>query len=60
MGARQQLNSFYVTVAIIIAAIIGGVTESWTIFLIAVAVLISMMLHSGDIRPDSRNRRRHS
>ena len=57
MGARQKLNEAYVNGALIIAGIAGLVTESWTVFIIAAAVLIGASTYSGGIRTKSRNYR---
>ena len=63
MGARQQLNSVYVLIALVIAAVIGAVAQSWVVFAVAAAVLIGSLVNSADIRimptrrPPSRKRR---
>ena len=63
MGARQQLNSVYALIALVIAAVIGAFSQSWTVFGVVAAVLIATLVHSADIRitPTRRppNRRRH-
>lgn len=65
MGARQRLNSVYLTIVFFFAAIIGSVFESWVAFFVIAAVLLVALVHGGDIRPTrisgprrSRNRRR--
>ena len=51
MGARQRLNSLYLTMALGTAIFIGGWFESWVVFLL-VAIIFSLLLTlSGDIRP---------
>lgn len=40
--------------AILVAALVGWVTSSWAIFLLATAVLIGTAWHSGDLRPNRR------
>ncbi len=50
MGAKQKLNSASALGALLIAAIIGGLTGSWTVFVIVAIVLIATAIHSGEIR----------
>jgi len=54
MGARTKLNQFFVQGALIGAALIGVVAESWAVFLAAAAIFIAIRVYSGDIRPDRR------
>jgi len=58
MGARQRLNSFYLLAVLIVAAIIGGSAQSWSLFLISAAVMTVLLIHGGDIRPTSQSRRK--
>ena len=60
MGARQRLNSFYLFAVLIVAALIGGTVQSWSLFLISAAVMILLLIHGGDIRPtpDSQRKKR--
>ncbi len=57
MNARQKLNSINVSGAVFLAAVLGGVFESWAIFLITLTVLIAGAIYCGDVRPDRRWRR---
>ena len=57
MGARQKLNSIYLCSSVIIAGVIGAMFDSWTVFLIAVAVLLGTAFLDGTIRPTRRPRR---
>jgi hypothetical protein len=57
MGARTTLNGIYLTGGLVVAAILGGATGSWVIFVISLAVLYGVSLHAGRIRPGGRNRR---
>jgi Flp pilus assembly protein TadB len=50
MGAREKLNEFYVVVSVILAAVIGGATESWTAFIVALTLFLVLCLADGDIR----------
>lgn len=58
MGARQRLNSIYLTGSLILAALVGMMAESWGLFLLVAAVLIALQTHSGNIRPGPTSRRR--
>ena len=69
MGARQKLNQAVMNALLIIAAIAGIASESFTIFLGCLVVLILLAVHAGDIRLNSKqpgtedlppNQRRHS
>lgn len=57
MSARKKLNQAYVNGALIIAAIVGLATQSWTVFVSATTFLVLAALYAGDIRPTSRRRR---
>ena len=50
MGARTRLNSVYLTGVLLVAAMIGGVAQSWIVFLVVAGVLTSLLVHGGDIR----------
>jgi len=45
---------------LIVAALIGGTVQSWSLFLISAAVMILLLIHGGDIRPtpDSQRKKR--
>jgi len=58
MGARQRLNSIYVTGILIIAILCGMATESWAIFVLVTIALAAISVHSGSIRPSPRSHRR--
>ena len=49
--ARKKLNSASVFGALLVAALIGGITGSWLMFFLAGGVLLSLSLYTGDIRP---------
>ncbi len=51
MGAREKLNSAYIGGSLLIAAIVGAVTDSWFVFMLTAAILLALNVHSGDIRP---------
>ena len=48
--AKQKLNGSYVHGALIIAGVLGAISGSWTVFLIATGVLVATSLHDGNIR----------
>jgi hypothetical protein len=50
-SARHKLNEFYLIGSFIIAALIGGLFGSWTVFVIVAAMLVVGSLYSGEIRP---------
>jgi hypothetical protein len=57
MGARTKLNRAFVNGALLIAAVCGFVSQSWTAFLITVAVLLLLSVGSGEIRLANHKRR---
>ena len=56
MGARQKLNQAHLNGALVIAAVIGVATQSWTVFWIAALIAAGSSLHSGDIRLRGRGK----
>ena len=54
MGARSKLNVAYVYAAVIIAALIGGVCQSWAVFFVAATLLVAGSIVAGEIRPTPR------
>ena len=50
LSARKKLNSAYLTGSLIIAGITGGITGSWTIFLVATTILVGVNLYNDEIR----------
>lgn len=57
MGARQKLNQAHIIAALVIAAVIGAVTQSWIMFWIAAIIAVGSSFHAGGIRVDGRRRR---
>ncbi len=57
MSARHKLNQAYVQGAMVIAGFVAASAQSWTLFMVLTGILIALSLHSGDIRPRSRDRR---
>lgn len=56
MGARAKLNEAYLIGSILLAAVVGGLAGSWTVFVVTFIVLLGSNLYSGDIRPGHRGR----
>ena len=54
MSARHKLNAAYAAGSLIVAALIGGMAQSGTVFVVALAVLLSLDLVAGNIRPKGR------
>jgi len=50
MSAKNKLNGAHFLGALFVAGLIGGVTESWTVFLIALVGLLVAGVVAGDIR----------
>lgn len=50
MGARQKLNQAHVNGALVIAAAVGAVTQSWTVFILAALLVAGSSLYAGNIR----------
>ncbi len=56
MGARQKLNVANIYGVLILAGVVGWVTGSWAVFLIAGGVLLICAFYEGGIRPTGRGR----
>lgn len=56
MSARQQLNQFHVAGSLLVAALLGLATSSWSAFMVALAALIGVGCLGGAIRPARRGR----
>lgn len=56
MNARRKLNQLHLTGDIVLAGIAGMIAQSWWIFFLALAVLVGLDLHAGQIRPQGRTR----
>lgn len=57
MGARQKLNQAYLNGALVIAVVVGAVTQSWTVFWLAALIAAGSSLHAGNIRLQGRRNR---
>ncbi|TWT63717.1 hypothetical protein [Rubinisphaera italica] len=58
MSARHKLNAAYLHGSLIIAGIIGGISESFIAFGITFAVLLIGNIQGGDIRLNRHRTRR--
>lgn len=56
MGARKKLNQAYLNGALVVAAVVGAATQSWTVFWLAVLFTLGSSLYSGGIRLNGRRR----
>jgi hypothetical protein len=50
MGARKKLNEIHAIIAVVIAAVLGSVTDSWIVFGLTLAVVMGAKVYSGAIR----------
>lgn len=55
MGARRKLNSAAILGSLTVASVVGCVSHSWIVFILAALILLALSLHSGDIRPSKRS-----
>ena len=56
MGARQKLNQAHLNGALVVAAVVGIATQSWTVFWIAALIAAGSSLHAGGIRLRGRGK----
>ena len=52
MGARQKLNRSYIQGGLLIAALVGGIAGSWSVFFVALAIFIALSFYTNEIRPN--------
>ncbi len=57
VSARTKLNVAFINGAVLLAAVAGGLMESWSVFFIALVVLVAISIFAGEIRPSRSNRR---
>jgi hypothetical protein len=50
MGARHKLNQAYLNGALVIAAVVGAASQSWTVFWLAALFAAGSSLYAGNIR----------
>ena len=56
MGARTKLNAAYLNGGILIAACVGALTQSWSVFFVALVTLLAGCVYAGEIRGRGRRR----
>ena len=54
MGARRKLNQAFFTGSVLLAGAAGALAQSWSVFFIALVVLLLSNLYLGEIRPGRR------
>jgi len=50
MGTRERLNGAFFQGSILLAALLGGLAESWLAFVLALIVLLGLNIYAGEIR----------
>lgn len=55
MSARQKLNRSYFNGSLLLAIAAGCLTNSWLVFLVALAILLLLNIYTEEIRLRSRN-----
>jgi hypothetical protein len=58
VGARHKLNAGYFNGSLLLAAALGWLAESWSVFLLALGALLCLNLWQGEIRPRVYRQRR--
>lgn len=56
MGARHKLNRAHFFGSLLLAGIVGGLTQSWLLFVLALLVSLAGNLYAGEIRPTRRRK----
>lgn len=57
MGVREKLNRSHVNGALLAGGALGVATGSFSVFLLAVGLVIALEVYSGGIRPFPQERR---
>lgn len=57
MNARHKLNCAYFIGSVLCAGATGLVLQSWSVFFLALLLLVGSNLYLGEIRPGGRQRR---
>ena len=50
MSAKHKLNSAHFSGAMLVAGLVGMVTDAWLVFLVSLVCLLAAAYHAGDIR----------
>lgn len=56
MKAREKLNKLHLGGDVVLAGVAGMVAGSWLVFIVAVAVLVGLDVHTGQIRPAKKRK----
>ena len=56
--ARNKLNSVYLFITLVVAAVIGGAAESWPVFVLVAAALMALLVMGGGVRIGGHGPRR--
>lgn len=54
MGAREKLNVSHINGSLFLAALVGWLAQSWSVFVLALVILIALDLYAGHVRPRPR------
>ena len=57
VSARTKLNVAFINGAVLLAAVVGVIMASWSVFFIALVVFVMVSIFAGEIRPSRSNRR---
>jgi hypothetical protein len=57
VSARTKLNAAFINGAILLAAVVGRILQSWSVFFFALIVFLAVSLYAGEIRPNRTYRR---
>lgn len=55
MAARPKHNQAYLNGAVVLAALVGFVAQSWTVFFVATAIGVFGSMVGGDVRLNQRH-----
>ena len=50
MGAKRKLNEANILVCVLVAGLIGGLAQSWLLFVLMLLVLLAGAFHGGGLR----------
>ena len=57
--SRDKLNAIYAAGAVVVAAVIGAIAQSWLLFVLVAAGLFGVFIRNGQIRsPRDRTQKR--
>jgi len=50
MAAKRKLNEANIIVCVLVAGLVGGLAQSWVLFVFVLGVLLAAAYHGGSIR----------